>query len=86
VKHSGPVFSNAGGQATEIVPDAFPDARYAGRVVKLAPQIDREKGTRGVEVVVLEPDERLLPDRSVRVVFLRRLGGDGTQGSPVAIA
>jgi RND family efflux transporter MFP subunit len=60
-------------QDAEVVPDAFPDARYAARVVKLAPQIDRQKGTRKVEVRVLEPDERLLPDMSVRVTFLAEL-------------
>jgi multidrug efflux pump subunit AcrA (membrane-fusion protein) len=65
------------GQEAEIVPDAFPDARYPGRVVKLAPQIDRQKGTREVQVVVLEPDDRLLPDMSVRVVFYARLPGRG---------
>jgi RND family efflux transporter MFP subunit len=61
------------GQDAEIVPDAFPDRRYAGRVVELAPQIDRQKGTREVEVRVLEPDAELLPDMSVRVVFLKRI-------------
>jgi RND family efflux transporter MFP subunit len=64
------------GQDAEIVPDAFPDRRYAGRVVELAPQIDRQKGTREVEVRVLEPDDRLLPDMSVRVVFLKRISAD----------
>lgn len=61
------------GQRAEVVPDAFPEARYAARVVKLAPQIDRQKGTRKIEVVVLWPDEKLLPDMSVRVVFLAEL-------------
>jgi RND family efflux transporter MFP subunit len=61
------------GQAAEIVPDAFPERTYAGRVVKLAPQIDRQKGTREVEVVVVDPDDRLLPDMSVRVVFFESL-------------
>jgi RND family efflux transporter MFP subunit len=68
------------GQAAEIVPDAFPETGYPGRVVKLAPQIDRQKGTREVEVVVLEPDDRLLPDMSVRVVFLETLGPEAPGG------
>lgn len=58
------------GQRAEVTPDAFPEARYVARVVELAPQINREKGTRKVEVRVLEPDERLLPDMSARVTFL----------------
>lgn len=74
------------GQEAEIVPDAFPDARYAGRVVKLAPQIDRQKGTREVEVVVLEPDDRLLPDMSVRVVFFEHLPGRSGKGDEPAEA
>jgi HlyD family secretion protein len=76
------------GQRAEVVPDAFPDARYAARVVKLAPQIDRQKGTRKVEVRVLEPDERLLPDMSVRVTFLAELdqrGGSGPETLPSAV-
>ena len=58
------------GQRAEVTPDAFPDARYAAEVVELAPQINREKGTRKVEVRVIDPDERLLPDMSARVTFL----------------
>jgi len=57
-------------QPAEVVPDAHPNRRYAARVVKLYPQVDRQKGTLKVEVRVLEPDALLLPDMSVRVSFL----------------
>ena len=39
-----------------MTPDAYPDARYAAEVVKLYPQVDRQKGTLKVEVHILEPD------------------------------
>jgi RND family efflux transporter MFP subunit len=58
------------GGAAEVTPDAYPDARYAARVVKLYPQVDRQKGTLKIEVKILEPDQRLLPDMSARVSFL----------------
>ncbi len=58
------------GQAAEVTPDAHPDARYAAEVVKMYPQVDRQKGTLKVEVRILEPDSKLLPDMSVRIAFL----------------
>ncbi len=58
------------GQPAEVVPDAFLDRRYAARVVKLYPQVNRQKGTLKVEVGILEPDELLRPDMSVRIHFL----------------
>ena len=58
------------GQTAQVTPDAYPDARYAADVVKLYPQVDRQKGTLKVEVHVLEPDARLLPDMSARITFL----------------
>jgi RND family efflux transporter MFP subunit len=58
------------GQDATVVPDAFPDRRYQARVVKLYPQVNRQKGTLKVEVAVLEPDSILLPDMSVRIHFL----------------
>jgi RND family efflux transporter MFP subunit len=57
-------------QPAEVVPDAFPDRRYAARVVKLYPQVNRQKGTLKVEVGILAPDENLRPDMSVRIHFL----------------
>jgi HlyD family secretion protein len=61
------------GQKAQVVPDAYPDLTWDGEVMELSPQIDRQKGTREVEVRVLAPDARLLPDMSARVVFLAAL-------------
>lgn len=58
-------------QPALVTPDAYPDARYTAEVVKLYPQVDRQKGTLKVEVRILEPDARLLPDMSARVTFLQ---------------
>ncbi len=58
------------GQRALVTPDADPTARYAAQVVKLYPQIDRQKGTLKVEVRILEPGGKLLPDMSARVSFL----------------
>jgi RND family efflux transporter MFP subunit len=66
------------GQAAEVVPDAYPDRHYEARVVKLYPQIDRQKGTLRVEAQIAKPDEFLWPDMSARVTFLAPLaGGEG---------
>lgn len=59
------------GQRADVVPDAYPDRRYAARVVKRYPQIDRQKGTLRVEVQIEEADDHLWPDMSVRITFLK---------------
>jgi RND family efflux transporter MFP subunit len=58
------------GQRAEVVPDAYPDHRYAARVVKLYPQVDKQKGTLRVEVQIERPDDALWPDMSARITFL----------------
>jgi RND family efflux transporter MFP subunit len=58
------------GQGAEVIPDAYPDHTYAARVVKLYPQVNRQKGTLKIEVRITEPDALLLPDMSVRLNFL----------------
>jgi RND family efflux transporter MFP subunit len=74
------------GQRARVVPDAYPDSVWDGEVVELSPQIDRQKGTRQVEVKVLSPDARLLPDMSARVVFLAALDSDpASNGAGVVI-
>jgi RND family efflux transporter MFP subunit len=57
------------GQPAQIVPDAYPDRRYAARVVKIYPQINRQKGTLRLEVRVEKADPLLRPDMSVRIEF-----------------
>jgi RND family efflux transporter MFP subunit len=74
-------------QSAEIAPDAYPDRRYAARVVKLYPQINRQKGTLKVEVRILEPDAWLRPDMSVRVTFFagEPAGGEANAAPQVLV-
>lgn len=67
------------GQPAHVIPDAYNDLRYPAEVVKMYPQVDRQKGTLKVEVRVQKPDERLLPDMSVRVSFLQPLTAEQAQ-------
>jgi HlyD family secretion protein len=73
-------------QPAEIAPDAYPDRRYAARVVKLYPQINRQKGTLKVEVRILAPDEWLRPDMSVRVTFFAGEPATGGTAAPQVLA
>jgi len=73
------------GQAAEVTPDAYPDARYPATVVKLYPQVDRQKGTLRVEVHITQPDARLLPDMSARVTFLSEGAEHEAQGQRVVL-
>jgi HlyD family secretion protein len=74
------------GQNALVVPDAFPDKRYAAKVVKLYPQVNRQKGTLKVEVQILEPDSTLLPDMSVRLHFLGQDQSPQAGGPPLVLA
>ena len=58
------------GQTAQVVPDAYPEKRYTASVVKLYPQVNRQKGTLKIEVAIKNPDAALLPDMSVRIHFL----------------
>jgi HlyD family secretion protein len=57
------------GQDAEVVPDAYPQKRFSAKVVKLYPQVNRQKGTLKVEVRIADPEASLLPDMGVRVTF-----------------
>jgi RND family efflux transporter MFP subunit len=73
------------GQPAFVTPDAYPDSRYDAKVVKLYPQVDRQKGTLRVEVHIQTPDEKLLPDMSARVTFLSDPSPEMRSGSVVTI-
>jgi len=73
------------GQRAEVTPDALPDERFPAAVVKLDPQVDRQKGTLQIEVKLETPDPRLLPDMSARVSFLADPEQGAKQGPVVQL-
>jgi len=73
------------GQPAEVVPDAFQDHHYDAQVVKLYPQVNRQKGTLKVEVKIQQPDEVLRPDMSVRIHFLDE-AKPAAAGAPLVLA
>jgi len=70
------------GQDAEVVPDAYPQKRFGAKVVKLYPQVNRQKGTLKVEVRIADPDASLLPDMSVRVTFFAAPPSGAVEGKP----
>ena len=61
-------------------------SRYRAKVVKLYPQVNRQKGTLKVEVRVEKPDRLLVPDMSVRVTFFAEpLTSTGGAAGPVVL-
>ena len=73
------------GGPARVTPDAYPNQHYAAQVVKLYPQVDRQKGTLKVEVKILAPDTKLLPDMSTRVTFLADPPAPGTETAQKAV-
>ena len=74
------------GQKAQVVPDAYSDKHYDARVVKLYPQVNRQKGTLKVEVSIEHPDDALLPDMSVRIHFLGDDQSPQTGGPALVLA
>jgi len=58
------------GQKCEITLDAVPDKRYQGIVHMIVPTADRTKATVLTKVNFSDIDKRVLPDMSVKVMFL----------------
>jgi len=59
-------------QPCEVQLDALPDTRFAGRVSRIVPTVDRSKATVLVKVRFVERDERVLPDMSAKIAFLSK--------------
>ena len=67
------------GQPAQVTPDAYADRHYDARVVKMYPQINRQKGTLKIEVKLQKPDAWLKPDMSVRIGFLAEAAPEGAR-------
>ncbi len=59
------------GQACEISVDAIPGKRYKGIVHMIVPTADRSKGTVLTKVDFLDRDSLVLPEMSLKVLFLK---------------
>ena len=60
------------GQKCQVSPEAYLDRAYEGKVVEIAPEASRQKGTLQLKVQILAPDKFLTPELSAKVDFLAR--------------
>ena len=60
------------GQPCELLLDALPAQRMAGRVSRIVPTVDRSKATVLVKVQFIDRDPRVLPDMSAKIAFLSK--------------
>ncbi|WP_454763865.1 efflux RND transporter periplasmic adaptor subunit [Cupriavidus campinensis] len=60
------------GQPCELLLDALPAQRMAGRVSRIVPTVDRSKATVLVKVQFVDRDPRVLPDMSAKIAFLSK--------------
>lgn len=58
------------GNPCKIIPDAYPDRTYQGRVDRLQPVVSRQRGVVQSRITVVDPDEYLLVEMNCRVMFL----------------
>jgi RND family efflux transporter MFP subunit len=66
------------GGSCEVIPDAYPDRTYRGRIHRKQPIVNRQRGVVQVKITIENPDEYLLPDMNARVLLLRRPVAPGT--------
>jgi multidrug resistance efflux pump len=59
------------GMPCEVLPDAYPDRPYRGVLSRMQPLVNRQRGVVQGKVTIAAPDEYLLPDMNVRVLFLK---------------
>ena len=59
------------GQPCRIEPEAFPGQFYQGRVARIMPVANRQRGVVQIRVKVINNDGKLLPDMNCRVVILK---------------
>jgi HlyD family secretion protein len=59
------------GQPAEVKLIAVPEKRYAGRLRQVVPTADRQKAIIQAKVTILDPDEKVFPEMSAQVLFLK---------------
>ncbi len=74
------------GAPAAIFLDAYPEHRYDGRVDRIWPTANRQKGTVEVRIRFLARDDRLRPEMSARVVFERGGAADEITARAAAAA
>ncbi|MDO8434853.1 MAG: efflux RND transporter periplasmic adaptor subunit [Candidatus Binatus sp.] len=75
------------GAPATVIPDAYPDNPFAGKVVKIYPQADRQKGTVKIEVRILQPDLKIIkPEMSAKVTFLSSAPTTKVETAPTVLA
>src|SRR5262249_48037581 len=57
-------------QRASVTTDAYPDRTYAGSIVEVAPEANRQKATVQVKVQILRPDAYLRPEMNASVSFI----------------
>lgn len=63
-------------QECTMIPEAYPDRKYACEIDEISPEADRQKATIEVKVRILDPDSFLRPEMSARVIFSEREQAD----------
>jgi HlyD family secretion protein len=59
------------GQPAEVTVDAYPGRKWKGELRQIIPTADRAKAIVQVKVAIVDPGERLLPEMSASVSFLK---------------
>ena len=57
------------GRVCRIIPDAYPDRKYEGKIDRIQPMVNRSRGVVRVTIRITEPDRYLLPDMNVRAII-----------------
>lgn len=70
------------GNPCKIIPDAYPERTYPGRVDRLQPVVSRQRGVVQTRVTVLDPDEYLLVEMNCRVIFMPTATADENKPKP----
>lgn len=57
-------------QPTEVTLEAYPDKKYQGKVVEIAPEANRQKATIQIKIQILDPDANIRTEMNAKVSFL----------------